>query len=84
MAAGFFKSFINLSPSAGPLFCPVKHATIHTYEERPMTDKTPKTQRPKAQMEARADAPDWFGVDPRVLAKRQAAKKDEKATQQND
>lgn len=42
-----------------------------------MADKAPKTQRPKAQMEARADAPDWFGVDPRVLAKREAAKKAE-------
>jgi len=42
-----------------------------------MADKAPKTQRPKAQMEARADAPEWFGIDPRVLAKREAAKKAE-------
>ncbi len=49
-----------------------------------MTDKTPKTQRPKTQMEARADAPDWFGVDPRVLAKRQAAKEVAKDREPNE
>lgn len=49
-----------------------------------MTNKTPKTQRPKAQMDARADAPDWFGVDLRVLAKRRAEQRDEKAKEPND